>query len=214
MIFCPYANHHRNPVNTSYVRLFHASPNTPAVDVYANNKLLAANLFYKSFTKYFSLPADTYNITVFPAGRKATALLNKRLTVTAGIIFTAAVIDILPNINILSIAEPAGPTIPHKVFVRFSNLSPNSPNLDVTFANGSMLFKNVGYKNVTDYTTLVPGNYHLEVRETGTGNVVLINPSIKLNGDKFYTIYTVGLINERPPLQMLIPLDGNSYLKL
>lgn len=213
MFSCPYENYYR-VANISYMRLFHASPNAPAVDIYADNRPVAQNLSYKNFTKYISLPAQTYTITIFPAGSKAKVLLSKKLTVPSGVIFTNAVIGIAPDINVLSIAEPAGPTIPNKAFVRFSNLSPNSPSFDLTYADGSLLFQNVAYKAVTDYMTFLPGNYHFQIRESGTDNVVLINPNIKIGGNKFYTIYVVGLLNEKPPLQMLIPLDGNSYLKL
>lgn len=213
MLSCPYQNYYRH-TNISYMRLFHASPNAPAVDIYADSRLVAQNLTYKSFTKYISLPAGAYTITIFPAGKKANALLTKKLTVPLGIIFTNAVIGIAPNINILSIAEPAGPVIPNKALVRFSNLSPASPAFDLTYADGSMLFQDVGYKEVTDYMSLPPGSYHLQIREAGTDNILLVNPNIRVGGNKFYTIYAVGLLNEKPPLQMLIPLDGNSYLKL
>jgi len=39
------------PQETAYIRLFHASPDAPAVDVYANGTLIAKGLLYKQITQ-------------------------------------------------------------------------------------------------------------------------------------------------------------------
>ena len=50
MFYCPYANITNNSYRAmqmnSYIRVFHASPNAPAVDVYANGNLIVKDLVY------------------------------------------------------------------------------------------------------------------------------------------------------------------------
>ena len=47
---------------TSYIRVFHASPNSPAVDIYANDNLIVEALEYKDASAYIPLPPANYNI--------------------------------------------------------------------------------------------------------------------------------------------------------
>ena len=55
----------RNDKDVSYVRVFHASPNAPAVDIYVNGSLVFENLSYKEFTEYVPLPMGEYNVQVY-----------------------------------------------------------------------------------------------------------------------------------------------------
>jgi len=115
--------------------------------------------------------------------------------------------------KVLPIEDPILPVMPGSVQIRFAHLSPNAPNVDITLPDGTVLFGNVGYKEVTDYLLVYPGTYILQARPAGTYDVVLYIPNITLLPDRFYTVYAVGLAGEIPPLQVLIPLDGNSYIE-
>jgi len=68
----------------SYVRLLHASPNAPAVDVYAGGKLIAGNLAYIQFTPYMKLQKGKYNIKVFAAGTTENPVINTVIELPEG----------------------------------------------------------------------------------------------------------------------------------
>lgn len=213
MFFDPYKNYSRQPSSVSYIRALHASPNSPAVDIYFNDTKLVENLSYEEFTEYLSVAPGNYTIKVYPAGNTKNLVLSANLNIRPNSISTLAVTGILPNLNLLPIAEPKGPMIPGKLFLRFGNLSPNSPSLNLTLANGTVIFRNISYKNVTDYAALNPGIYHFQLRHSQTNKILLDAPNVRLRENRFYSIYAVGLLGEKPPLRILIPLDGNSYLK-
>jgi hypothetical protein len=191
----------------------HASPDAPAVDIYANDKLIAGNLSYKDFTPYVTVTPGNYNIKVYPTGRKDNAVLTTDLNIPPYSIYTVAAVNKLANLNLLPIREPTMPIPAGKVYVRFAHLSPNAPNVDVVLPNGTKLFNNVTYKQITDYIPVNPGTYAIYVRPTGTDQNVLYVPNITLQPNRFYTVYAVGLVDGTPSLQALIPLDGNSYIK-
>ncbi len=92
-------------------------------------------------------------------------------------------------------------------------MSPNAPNVDVA-SGGNKIFTNVPFKKVTDYIQVNPGAYNFDVNVSESGARVLYAPNIRLLPNRIYTIYAVGLAGQNPPLQVLIPLDGNSYLKV
>ncbi|WP_048602400.1 DUF4397 domain-containing protein [Rubeoparvulum massiliense] len=197
---------------TAYLRLLHASPGAPAVDVYANGLKIASNLDYREFTPYLALPTGSYNIQVFPAGRRTNPVLTSNLTVPPNSIQTVAVIDQLPHLRLLPMPEPRMERRPNLVHLRFAQLSPNAPAIDLRLSHGATLFRNIHFGQVTPYISLHPGTYTLDLYRAGTNERLLHVPNVHLHGNRFYTVDAIGLVGGRPPLEVLIPLDGNSYL--
>lgn len=201
-----------NPV-LSYSRFFHASPDAPPVDVYVNGLLVGRDIGYQDFSEYLPLPSGAYQITIFPTGKKVNPVINTRISIPSGKIFTIAVINRLQNIELLPIDDTFDIANKGKAYVRFGHLSPNTPNVDISTPDGKILFRNIGYKGITEYIPLNPGVYTIEARPTGEAKPILYVPNIAVRPGKAYTIYAVGLLNMQPPLQVVIPLDGSSYIK-
>ncbi|MCY6370876.1 DUF4397 domain-containing protein [Clostridium ganghwense] len=197
----------------SYIRIFHASPDAPPVDVYANGKLIARNLPYKNFTEYLQVPAGNYNIKVFPTGKTINPVIDTNVTLDPETIYTVAAADTLANLKLIPYVDPIIPKVKNKAYVRFGHLSPNTPNVDITLPDGKILFGDVGFEDLTNYIAVDPGVYTLQARPAGTSEVALTIPNIRFKEDRFYTVYAVGLLGETPPLQVLIPLDGNTYIE-
>ncbi|NFO96794.1 DUF4397 domain-containing protein [Clostridium botulinum] len=198
----------------SFIRLLHASPNTPSVDVYLNNQLITPNLKYKDFTQYISIIPGLYNIKVFPAGKLSYPIIDTQIKIPSNKIFTLALENTLKNIHVLPYEEPKLPIPPNNAYIKFVHLSPDTPNLDITLPNDTILFKDVEFEKGTDYTPIKTGTYTIQAKPTGTNKVILTIPNIVLKPNRFYTLYAIGNSSGNPPLQMLIPLDGNSYITL
>ena len=209
----PNSPYSRQPITPSYIRLLHASPNAPAVDIYANGSPLARNLSYRGFTEYLPVPGGTYNIAVFRAGQTTNPVLTTNINIPGGSIFTVAAIGLLPNITLLPIEEPRLSIPAGKLMLRFVHLSPNAPNVDLEIQPGGMIFRNVAYKDITQYIPINPATYTFNLKVTGTNQRVLYVPNIRLEAGRFYTIYAIGIVAGNPPLQVLIPLVGNTYIK-
>lgn len=207
---CPYRSPERS---VSFVRVLHASPNAPAVDIYVDRNLIVRGLRYQRFTRYLPVSPGKHNIRVFPTGKRTDPVINTEVTVPVNTIYTAAVIGTLPNISLFPVNDPIELLPRDKVFIRFVHLSPNAPKVDITLPNGTKVFEDVEYKEITDYQLLNPGTYTFDIRIAGTDKIALRVPHIILKPNRFYSLYAVGLAGGKPPLQVLIPLDGNSYIK-
>src|SRR6202012_652760 len=81
-----------------------------------------------------------------------------------------------------------------KASIRFVNLSPDAPSVDLAIQGGAVLITNKAYKG---YSTFVPetGNtsYNFEVRQHGTNTVLATLSNISLNSSYVYTIWLGGL---------------------
>lgn len=198
----------------SYLRLLNASPGIMPVDVYANGSLIAPALSYKEFTQYFQMLPGRYNIKVFPAGATGPALLDANVELPFLSINTAAVIGLTPDISIRTFFETVVPIPAGRLYLRFANLSPDGPDMDLVLSDGTVLFRDVAYGMAAGYTSIAEGTYVFYLQLSGTDRSLLYVPNIRLAAGRFYTVYAVGQTDGATPLQVLIPLDGNSYIKL
>ncbi|MFA9397990.1 MAG: DUF4397 domain-containing protein, partial [Clostridiaceae bacterium] len=184
-----------------------------AVDVYANDKIIAKNLAFSNFTEYIPVTKGMYNIKVYAVGTTKNPVIDQDVFLPGYKIFTIAAIGKLENISLKSISDTRKILKPGKSMVRFIHLSPNAPEVDVTLPDGKIVFDNVSYKEVTDYLEIEPGLYRFDVKLSSNGDNVLTVPNVRLKSDKIYSIYAIGLAGDEPALQVVIPLDGNTYLK-
>jgi hypothetical protein len=168
---------------------------------------------YKSFSDYMPFPAGTYDITIFPAGTTKNALFNRSVFLPPSKIWTVAVSGNYPNINIIPIEDVIRPKLPNKALIKFVNLFNSTINLDVILSDGKTLFKDVPYTGVSTYKSLQPGTYTIYIAKN-KGEKLLTVPQMTLTPNRFYSIYAVGNSTDPLNMQLLIPLDGNSYLKI
>lgn len=198
----------------SYLRMLHASPDTPAVDVYANNEPIAKNLRYKGFTPYLGVPNGLYTVTVYPTGQKTNPIIDTNMGIAPSSIYTASTVGMQNDIELYSIPDPALLPLLDRTRVRFIHLSPNTPDIDITLHDDTVLFPGSAYMDITNYKALPSKRYTLQARLANTDNVVLNVPNVVLRPERNLSIYAVGLTEAQPSLQILIPLDGSSYLPL
>lgn len=212
MAYCPYADMNnsiedRQVQADSYIRIMNASPNSPGLDIYLNNKLVISNLVYKQVTKYVPLMPGEYNFKVYPTGQKNKPVLDTSLIIVPEFIINAAIIGMYPNISLYPIPEPANGQNYGRPCIRVVNLSPDSPKVDVTLSNGSKVFTNIGYKDIAVYACMPAGTYTFQISPTGTKDVVLTLPNVTLEPNKYYTIYITGTNSGEQPLEASIYLE-------
>jgi len=189
------------------IRVLHAVPDAPSVDVYANEQLIARDLSYSEYSDYISVPGGNYEIDVYAAGTRSNPVLRNMLMVNPNSIHTIAAIGTLESISLLAIPDNTVMMEPGKSMVRFSHLSPNAPAVDITLPDGTVLFRNVSYKELTPYIGVNPMNYTLQVRLAGTPTVVLTVPNVNLKQNMFQTVYAIGLAGGEPGLNALLVTD-------
>ncbi|MDF2947092.1 MAG: hypothetical protein K0S51_1771 [Bacillales bacterium] len=190
-------------VNTlPMVRVFHASPDSPAVDIYINNHPVFKNVTYKMLSNYLKVPAGEYKVEVYPTGTKDNALVNNLFKLSSGNVFTIAAVNELNKLSLLAIPDQI--LVPsNEASVKFVHLSPDGPTVDVAVIGGDIIFSNVSFGQITNILNLSSMNLDLEVRLAGTKTKVLEINSVYFEPNTSYTIYAVGFTKDEPKLEAL-----------
>ncbi len=181
-------------LSNARVLVVHASPDAPGVDILVDNvKVNTQPLTFPNNTGYLSATAGNRNIKVNAAGT-STSVINTNLDLSAGVSYSVFASDTLASIELLVLQDDLGAPASGKSHVRFVHLSPNAPAVDITLADGTVIFGNKAFGQYTPFTPLTAGTYNLQVRLAGSPTVVLNLPNIVLENGKIYTVFARGLV--------------------
>lgn len=192
------------------IRVLHAYTATPSmVDVYVNNRLIAQRVPFAAITSYLRLPTGQYRVEVFSSGTRERAIINQQVTVGANPYTLAMVDDVSGQTNRASLLmyEDDLQSVGARAKVRLIHLSPNAPRVDVAVKGGNVLFSNVGFTDAR-FISIAPGNYDLEIRITGTNQVIYTIPRVQLDVRKVYSIFAVGRVRGNPAFRVLVVQDN------
>ena len=188
------------------VRVIHASPDAPNVDVYANGNEILSDVPYKTSSDYLSVPGGTYEVEVFAAGADPDAddaVISASLPLEAGKAYTVVAVGELADIAGQVYEDDLSAAAAGEARVRIIHASPNAPAVDVAVTGGPVLFSNLSFPNASDAADVAAGSYDLEVRPAGSTDVALAVPGVAIEAGKYYTVLAVGLLNGDPALEVL-----------
>lgn len=191
------------------VRVVHASPDAPAVDVWVNGAPAFKNVPFKGITQYAELDGGNYDVQVVPAGATTPVVIKGTLGFGAGKDYSVIALGTLANIAPLVLEDNNAIPENGKAHVRFVHASPDAPAVDIAVKNGPVLFKNVAFKGVGEYLPVAAGTYDLEVRLAGTDTVALSVSGVKLDNQTVYTIFAMGLAGGQPSLTAVPSVDAS-----
>ncbi|WP_270942355.1 DUF4397 domain-containing protein [Romboutsia lituseburensis] len=194
------------PSDSSLVRVFHASPEAPPVDIYVDGNLTFENLKFMDFTQYVPLKQGEYNIDVYAAGTKENPVISQMLEIDDSDIYTVAATGNLDDLSLIVIEDSISQQ-PFDMysFFRVVHLSPDAPAVDV-LVNDEVAFKDIEFREGSMYQGVSPGQYRVKIALNSDGTVVL-PLKVTLKPNRIYTLYAVGNASD---LKVIQSVDGNT----
>lgn len=167
-----------NDVGTpAQIRVIHASPDAPNVDVVANNDCahpLLTNVPFPASSSYLSVPPATYNVKVTGAGNCGAVVIDANLPVAAGKQYSVYATGKLASIAPYVLTDDNRP-LATAAKVRIVHAAPSAGNVDIfvtapgaSIASATPAFTNVPFRAETGYVNLAGGSYAVTVTPTGT----------------------------------------------
>jgi hypothetical protein len=189
------------------VRVIHASPDAPPVDIWVDGAPAITGLAFGQATGHVRLPAGAHQVAVAPAGAPAdSAVIAATLDLAPGQAYTVMAVGRLAEIKPLVLADQRqnGSTDSH---IRFVHASPGAPAVDIAVAGGPTVFRDVAFGEGSDYVDVPAGTLDLEVRVAGTDTIVLRVPGASFSEGGIYTLAAIGLAGGTPELSALAVSD-------
>lgn len=197
------------------VRVIHASPDAPAVQVIANNNFgtpLVPSLAFPNVTPFVSVPAATYNVKVTPVGNNGVIAINADLPLAAGREYSVYAVGRLASIAPLVLNDDRR-RVATQARVRILHASPSAGPVDLyvlapgtALANATPAFTNVAFKADTGYVSLSQGTYEVSVTPTGSKTAAIGPVAITVVNNGVYTVAARDAAGGGLPLSV-IPLD-------
>lgn len=185
----------------SHLRIINASPNNSLINFYVNDSLKTTNpLTFGQNSAYFSVSGGINHFQVKVNGNLVNRSdltfqldTNKYFTV-----FVAGNIS-KDSMSYVSLQDDLKVLTDTTAKVRFVNLVPNSPYLDVVVSTNPQdsipSFSGINFASGANYKQFKSGNYTIKFRQTGK-NIDLASPiTLQLDAGKIYTLWAKGYIN-------------------
>lgn len=196
------------PKLQSKIRFLHAIPSMPAVDVYLSGSLFGKNVAFSDITCYENISPGNYELQLYKTGTYDKPLMSKEVDILPKSNLTVNLVALGGKLDILKLNDATGKGGLANSFLRFINLSPNSPLLTLSLPNDIPLFNSVEYLETTGYYALSPAIYDFKVSFSSLAGLYKFISTKTLTNGKFYTIYMIGLLNKQPELGYLMVEDG------
>ena len=156
----------------SFVRVVHASPDAPNVDVWVDGETALTDVPFTAVSDYLELPAGDHNVQVTATGT-TDAVIDADLTLEAGTSYTVAAIGPLAEISATVLTDDRVPASGQSK-LRVFHAAPSAPaSVDVAVTDGPVLVEGLAYPEATEYLTVDPGTYPLEIRAAGETEAAL-----------------------------------------
>ncbi|MEY8347229.1 DUF4397 domain-containing protein [Bacillus cereus] len=186
----------------SYMRIFHASPQTPTIDFLVNGQRVIKNISFKQYSPYLSLSQGQYRIDIVPAGNE-TPIFSALVPMMGNHSYTLAAIGTDAHIQLQPMLDNT-PLQSGQAKIRFSHFSPDTPAVHVLIKDGDYLFENVLFRQVTDYLQVSPGTADIEISLADTKKVLATIPNQKVEPNTIYTFSLVGYSHQSPKLEAVV----------
>lgn len=200
------------------VRVLHASPDAPAVDVYLDDAIVDAltNVPFGTISGYLDIPSGDHNIKVYATGDDTTPVIDADVSLATGAMYTIAATNAVASIEAQVLQDEPAPDC-DGAQVRVIHFSADAPAVDIATtgaAPADAVVKDLAYPTATDYLALPAGSYDLEVRLAGTTTVALPLPGVVVEACNSYSVFAVGSAADPAiggnALQVVVAVDATA----
>ncbi len=177
------------------IRIVHAAPDTPPVDVYVNDAQIAQNLEFGTATEYVAVPSGAgRGVRVTPTGAPVEeAIIDWSFDLEAGQAYEMLATGAADNLELNITGTDLRPVAEGQARLRVYHASPNAGAVDIGVeGQEENLFEGVEFRGATDYIILDAGAYPIEVRPGGEDLTVALQSEATLDEGVTYDLIVIG----------------------
>jgi hypothetical protein len=197
------------------VRVVHASPDAPNVDVLVDDAVALSNVPYLAVSDYLEVPSGDRNLKVNAAGT-ATTVIDADADLAEGSDYTVIASGLAEAIEPIVLEDDNTAPAAGNVRVRAIHGAPSAPAVDIyvtgpgiDLATETPVLANVEFGQVADYLEAPAGTYQVRVTPTGSKTVVIDSGTLTLASGQVRTVIAVDATGGGAPFDLLLLEDVN-----
>jgi len=203
------------PATTAELRVVHASPDAPNVDVLVDNTAALTNVAYKAASTYLQVPSGSRNLKVRATGT-TTVVIDQTATLNQGSAYTVIATGRVASIAPLVLTDDQTSPAAGNVRLRLVHASPaagnvdiyvNAPTADITTATPTLA--NVAFRVASNYLEVPAGTYRVRITPAGTKTVAIDVNNVALTAGQVRTAVAVDAPGGGAPLGAILLADRN-----
>lgn len=185
---------------SGFLRLAHTVADAPAVDVYANDTLIAPGLNFGQVTEHLAIPADTYDIELRVAG-ETTSLLEASLVVEEDVAVSAVALGTGDAVTMEVFTDEIGDISADTALVSVINTIPGDSSITATLADGTVLAEDVAFATASEVVSIDPIAAGVSFTITVDGQTATLDQGVQqFYGGAYYNLFALGATMFSPPL--------------
>ena len=194
-IFSSCAKTNSTDITIAYLRAVNASPSLATYNAYLGGSIInSAALPFGGSTAYNSRSAGTYSLK-FTTASNTESLFTKDVSLNQNTSYSYYLINKPGQLDGLLISDDLSIPSTDKAYIRFINLSPDAPALDLIKTGTTTSYAtNKAYKTNTSFVAVDAGTYSLDVNDTVTGAVKTTKTDAIFAAGYHYDIVCGGLV--------------------
>ena len=203
------------PEGEARVRVVHASPDAPDVDVLLNDAEVLGDVPYLTASDYLAVPAGDQNLKVNVAGT-ATTVIDADLSLVDGTDYTVIASGLAEAVEPIVLQDDNSTPAAGNARVRAIHGAPSAPSVDIYITapgadleNTIPLLVSVEFGDVADYVEAPAGDYQVRVTLAGTKTVVIDSGTLTLSSGQVRTAMAVDAVGGGAPFDLLVLEDLN-----
>jgi hypothetical protein len=203
------------PATIAQLRVVHASPDPPNVDVLVDNTAALTNVAYKAASTYLQVPSGSRNLKVRATGT-TTVVIDQTATLDQGSAYTVIATGRVASIAPLVLTDDQTNPAAGNVRVRLVHASPTAGNVDIyvtgptaDITTATPTLANVGFRVASNYLEVPAGTYRVRVTPAGTKTVAIDVNNVALTAGQVRTAVAVDAPGGGAPLGAILLADRN-----
>jgi hypothetical protein len=203
------------PEGEARVRVVHASPDAPSVDVLLDDAEVLSDVPYLAASDYLAASADDHNLKVNAAGT-ATTVIDADVTLADGTDYTVIASGLVAEITPIVLVDDNSTPAAGNARVRAIHGAPGAPAVDIyVTAPGADLeaavpvLTGVAFGDVADYLEVPAGDYQVRVTPAGTKVLAIDSGALTLESGQVRTAIAVDAPGGGAPFDILLLADLN-----
>ncbi|MCR4943369.1 MAG: DUF4397 domain-containing protein [Clostridium sp.] len=196
------------PDMNAKIRVLHAAAGANSVDVYVDGNKIASDLSFSEITSYNNISPGKHKFDIYETGNTTNPLFSDSYEIVPNETLTLNAVLLGGKLTVFVLKDNPPTNTSSSSFLRFINLSPNSPLLNLSLAdNKTPLFNSVEYLETTGFYPLKPELYSFLMTNDYDSSFKKYIGNIKIKSDTSHTLFIIGLNNNEPKIGYLITDD-------